>query len=314
MRVSTTVSDIGRKEPIAVILNFGLRQEVAPAPACSGGYGVGSHFCPSIVTVTIDSPGVTMNDLLQIGTLWIGRELPEIEQICIASMVAQGHDVTLYAYNNIEVPSGVKVADASKIIPRNDVFTYKKTGSYATFADWFRLRMIAQTGKVWLDADAALLRPFRPEESYYFVGGDHRSFGRSVNNYVLMAPCDSAFIRDALSYFDKPSKFLKYMAWHRSLRLAVSRAISGGWNLSQFRWGVFGMGFLTDLVRQHSLEDYIYFGGPEIVEGIENMKRPMSTEVTIAHFFASGTDRASFTSEVPPPGSVLDHLIKLYGN
>lgn len=254
-----------------------------------------------------------LTGLPKIGTLWTGRDLPTIEWICISSMVKQGHDVTLYTYDDLLIPHGAKLADAASIIPRDKVFTYKKTGSYATFADWFRLRMIADTGKVWLDADAALLRPFEPKSDYYFVGGDHRSFGRSINNYVLMAPRDSAFIRDALSYFERPGKFLRYMSWHRSARLAVKRAIYGEWDLSQFRWGVFGMGFLTDLVRQHGLDGYVHFGGSEIVEGVENMKRPMTDKATVAHFFASGADRSNLTRETLPPGSIIEHLVQQYG-
>jgi hypothetical protein len=144
-------------------------------------------------------------------------------------MVANGHHVTLYTYDDIHAPKGVVVADASVIIPKNKIFTYKNTGSYATFADWFRLRMIAQTGKVWLDADAALLKPFNPTEDYFFVGGKHKSFGISVNNYAIMDPSESAFIEDALSYFDQPAKFLRYMAWYRSARLMLNRAITGRW-------------------------------------------------------------------------------------
>lgn len=253
------------------------------------------------------------DSLPRIGTLWIGQDLPRIEWLCISSMVAQGHHVTLYSYRDLRVPDGVCLADAGAIIPESSVFTYKKTGSYATFADWFRLKMIADTGAIWLDADAALLQPFRPDSEYYFVGGNHRSFGKSVNNYVLMAPRDSAFITDALSYFEQPSKFLRYMAWHRSLRLAARRSITGKWALSQFRWGVFGMGFLTDLVKKHGLEAHIHYDGAEVVEGIEMMNRPIRPEATVAHFFASGTDRDALFKRSPPAGSIFAHLIDSYG-
>lgn len=251
--------------------------------------------------------------LPQIGTLWIGHELPRIEWLCVSSMAAQGHFVTLYSYDEIEVPNGVTLADASAIIPRDMVFTYKKTGSYATFADWFRLKMISETGAIWLDADAALLRPFQPDSSYYFVGGDHRTYGRCVNNYVLMAPRDSQFISDALSYFDQPSKFLRYMAWHRSLRIAARRVVTGKWPLSQFRWGVFGMGFLTELVQKHGLEHHVHYSGDEVVEGITMMQNPMSPNAMVAHFFASGADRARIADQPPPPGSIYAHLIQSYG-
>lgn len=250
--------------------------------------------------------------LPEIGTLWIGSELPQIEWLCISSMVAHGHHVTLYAYDHLHAPQGVVVADASTIIPRNQVFTYKKTGSYATFADWFRLRMIAETGKIWLDADAALLQAFNPNEIYYFVGANHKSFGRSVNNYVLMAPKDSAFIKDALSYFEHPENFLRHMAWHRSARLFLKRMLTGKWNLGEFRWGVFGMGFLTELVHKHGIEQYIHIENPEVIEGVDRIFRSISPDeiaaVKIAHFFTSGLNRTKLATTEPEPGSIYEKL------
>ncbi|MTH35032.1 hypothetical protein GL279_10505 [Paracoccus limosus] len=255
--------------------------------------------------------------LPEIGTLWIGRELPQIEWLCISSMVAQGHAVTLYSYDPLAVPQGVTLADAATIIPRDKVFTYKNTGSYATFADWFRLPMIARTGKIWLDSDAALLRPFVPKDDYFFVGGKHPSFGRSVNNYVLVAPPDSPFITKAIDHFDHPARFLKYMAWHRSARLALNRALTGSWDLGQFRWGVFGMGFLTDLVRKYGLQAQVHVDDPAVVEGVEKIFRPIPAEaldaVTIAHFFSSGIKRADLARQTPQPDSIFERLCNLFG-
>lgn len=258
-----------------------------------------------------------MNYLPAIGTLWIGGKLPDIERLCISSMAGNGHDVTLYTYTDVNAPKGVNLEDASLIIPKNDVFTYKKTGSYATFADWFRLRMIAMTGKVWLDADAALLKPFNNPEEYFFVGANHKSFGKSVNNYVIKMPADSSICKDALSYFDSPIKFLKYMAWHRSVSISAKRAITGSWDLSKFRWGIFGMGVLTDLVKKHDLENYVHYNDSEIAEGINSIMSPIDNDllssVAIAHFFSSGLNNKNISSFQAAKGSIYEKLINLYG-
>lgn len=255
--------------------------------------------------------------LPSIGTLWIGGELPFIERLCVSTMVAQGHDVTLYAYGDIRAPAGVRVVDAATIIPSDRVFTYKKTGSYATFADWFRLRMIAETGKVWLDADVALLRPFAPKDPYFFVGGRHRSYGRMVNNYVLHMPADSALCRDALSYFENPGKFLKYMTWHRAARLRLGRAVGGNWDLSQFRWGVFGMGFLTELVGQHGLMGSVAIDAPFVIEGTLDILAKTSPEVVeriaIAHYYSSALKGQSIAHAVPTPGSIHERVVAIAG-
>jgi hypothetical protein len=128
------------------------------------------------------------------------------------------------------------------IIPRERVFRSKTTGSQATFADWFRLEMIARTGKGRLDADVALLRPLAPRRDYFFTGGEHRSHGQMVNDFVLHLPADSMFCRDmfcrdAPDCFENPRKSLKYMDWRRALRLRMPRLASGSWDLSRCRWG-----------------------------------------------------------------------------
>ncbi|QDA35675.1 hypothetical protein E4191_15990 (plasmid) [Paracoccus liaowanqingii] len=257
-----------------------------------------------------------MNSLPKIGTLWIGGKLPDIERLCISSMAGNGHEVTLYTYSDVCAPKGVIVEDASFIIPKKDVFTYKKTGSYATFADWFRLRMIAMTGKVWLDADVALLKPFNPADEYFFVGGTHKSFGHSVNNYAIKMPANSDICKDALSYFDSPMKFLRYMAWHRSVRISANRAITGSWDLSKFRWGVFGMGVLTDLVKKHRLDNYVHYNGEKIVEGVSSIISPMDSKslssVEIAHFFSSCLANKDIYSFRSGQSSIYERLNNLY--
>lgn len=258
-----------------------------------------------------------MSSLPKIGTLWIGGQLPDIEKLCIASMIGNGHEVTLYTYTDVKAPKGVAVKDASLIIPEKSVFTYKNTGSYATFADWFRLRMIAMTGQMWLDADAALLKPFDSLEDYFFVGADHKKFGKSVNNYVIRMPPDSRICQDALSHFDSPAKFLKYMAWHRSARISAKRAITGSWDLSQFRWGIFGMGVLTDLVHKYSLEDYIHCTNDEIIEGRDRIFAPANPALLesakLVHFFSSRLRKTHAGRHEVIRGSIYERLNDLYG-
>ena len=254
----------------------------------------------------------TAGALPAIGTLWIGSQLPYIEALCIRTMVAQGHDVTLYAYEDVLAPPGVTVADAARIIPRERVFRYKKTGSYATFADWFRLEMIARTGKTWLDADVALLKPFAPQREYFFTGGEHRSYGQMVNNFVLHLPADSMFCRDALDCFENPRKFLKYMDWHRALRLRMHRVATGSWDLSRFRWGVFGMGLLTELVHRHDLLAHVAVNDSKVVEGSQRiLTEKLSDDIVLAHYFTSSLRGRNNENLRGEPGSVHARILQI---
>ena len=46
--------------------------------------------------------------LAEIGTLWVGKELSWLEQLCLASFVDHGHRVKLFTYDKVQnVPDGV---------------------------------------------------------------------------------------------------------------------------------------------------------------------------------------------------------------
>ena len=89
-------------------------------------------------------------------------------------MLSAGHAVTLYSLEEVmSVPDGVRQADASEIIGDRKPFRWTgkkkfwkkepdvKIGSFAPFADIFRLEMLAATDLLWVDLDAFLLHPLR---------------------------------------------------------------------------------------------------------------------------------------------------------
>ncbi len=58
-----------------------------------------------------------MSNIIQ--SLWIGKELSKIEQLCIASFIYHGCVFHLYTYEKVaNVPAGVVLMDANEIIPK----------------------------------------------------------------------------------------------------------------------------------------------------------------------------------------------------
>ena len=96
-----------------------------------------------------------MNDIIQ--SLWIGDKISNIEKLCINSYLKNGHSFHLYAYNDIEgVPSDCTLKDASKILPKEDVFAYNVgigKGSYSAFSNYFRYKLLDLKGGWWTDTD-----------------------------------------------------------------------------------------------------------------------------------------------------------------
>ena len=93
--------------------------------------------------------------------LWIGRALSPLEQLSIRSFLANGHEVHLYLYEQIEgVPRGTRVRNAERVLPRSAQFLYREHPSYAGFSNFFRYRLLLEKGGWWVDLDTICLRPF----------------------------------------------------------------------------------------------------------------------------------------------------------
>ena len=95
---------------------------------------------------------------LPVQSLWIGPRLSTMERLAVSSFLANGHDFLLYVYDEPEgVPAGATILDASRILPASRIFRYKESGSLAGFSNFFRYRMLLETGGWWVDMDTVCL-------------------------------------------------------------------------------------------------------------------------------------------------------------
>jgi hypothetical protein len=115
-----------------------------------------------------------MGSLAPCVTLWIGPALGPVERACLTTIVSQGHQLTLYCYEEpAGVPAGVVVADAAEILPEGDI--------RAHFSDHFRYELQRRNAGIWVDADVYLLAPLPSDPPYLFgpprrtVVGDGRA-------------------------------------------------------------------------------------------------------------------------------------------
>jgi tetratricopeptide (TPR) repeat protein len=102
-----------------------------------------------------------MEDLNTIRTLWHGSTLSIFEELSLRSFVRCGHEVEVYSYNHLSVPPGVRVCDASTIVPASGVFSYNRglaKGSFAAFSNLFRFELLYQKGGIWADTDVLCLK------------------------------------------------------------------------------------------------------------------------------------------------------------
>jgi hypothetical protein len=124
--------------------------------------------------------------MAEVSMMWVGNPLTEVQRLCMRSFLHHGHDVILYAYEELDPPAGVTVADANTIVPDRDIFESHQT--FAAFADVFRYKLLFDKQAFWVDADTLCLRPDWDFGDYIF---GLQELGK-VNNNVLGYPKDSS--------------------------------------------------------------------------------------------------------------------------
>lgn len=136
--------------------------------------------------------------------LWIGRQISLNGQLSIRSFLDHGHEYHLYAYDELDdVPPGTEVKDAGEIMPRDSIFQFH-TGSYAMFADTFRIHLLLGHGGWWCDLDMICLRPFDLPEEIVLITEPADGYASAVlTNGIMKFPPHSPFGEKCLEFLDK---------------------------------------------------------------------------------------------------------------
>ena len=152
-----------------------------------------------------------MNNIIQ--SLWIGKELSKIEQLCIASFIYHGCVFHLYTYEKVaNVPAGVVLMDANEIIPKKNIFT-AHSSSYGAFSDWFRWSLLYEKGNFWVDLDVICLREFVFSEDLVY-GFEDKTL---VCPAVLKFPPQHKLCKLLMSVCKSPNKLLPYDSTRRKI-------------------------------------------------------------------------------------------------
>ena len=119
-----------------------------------------------------------------IQSLWVGK-LSSMEQTCIKSHLANGHEFHLYTYGKLEgVPEGTTLKDAEEIVPQSEIAKFQ---NLSNFSDYFRFTLLYKRGGWWTDTDSICLKPFDFPEEYVFANLTRDT----VSPGVIKAPAGS---------------------------------------------------------------------------------------------------------------------------
>ena len=190
---------------------------------------------------------------------WHGRPLSRIERLSMTSFVRNGHPVHLYVYDEPSgVPAGVRVMNASDIVPRSELFMHRRRNSIAPFSDWFRYRLLFERGGLWSDTDIVCLEPFDYSNPVVFAWQDDRH----LNNAVLGLPAGDALAKWLATCCEQPNRMLPYD--DLSARLLKMKRWLRGRGREDIRWGETGPYGLTGAARhldytKHALPSWHFY-------------------------------------------------------
>ena len=253
----------------------------------------------------------------QIVSLWIGGGLGTIERLSLRSFVAHGHPMALYSYSEVTgVPSGVERRDAAEVLPEATAMRLRyANGSYALFANLFRLELQRLDLGLWVDVDVVALRTLDLQGDF-IVG---RESDRYLNNAVLKLAPDSPVLRDWLAMAGS-GRVPPWLPFHRAPKAWVKQAFGGSIHPSELPFGTFGPKSITALAARHGLTDeaqpepVFYPLHPRQAERLYDptlrLDDIVTAETRTIHLWNEKLGELKKTT--PPEGSILAELLRRY--
>ncbi|GAA6209334.1 hypothetical protein NBRC116601_26270 [Cognatishimia sp. WU-CL00825] len=188
-----------------------------------------------------------MAALPEIASLWIGGNLSWLEQLCLKSFADAGHHITLYSYEPIDnLPKGVHAGDAAVIFPAEPMYRHAVTGSPAIHADFWRMRLLQTTDKLWVDADVLCYRAFDYDQEHVF-GWEKKNL---VCNAVLGLPKDSPALANMMAFFEDPYAIGPWLKDHQQAELRAERDAGHPVHMTQQDWGFTGPKAVSWFLKQ----------------------------------------------------------------
>lgn len=199
-------------------------------------------------------------------SFWTGNPLTNLEKLSISSYIQNGHDIEVFTYNpNLGFPIGTIVRDANEIIPESKIFRDSR-GGYASFADWFRFKMIFELGGWWTDLDSVCIKQLNLESDYCFALEDERATSIQCANFK--APKGAEFLKDCLDVID------------------------GLIRKKEFVWGNFGINLLWRVLSNYDYKPFLlsaeYFFPvkyQDVTDLISDKTLPLSKTTYTVHFW-----------------------------
>jgi hypothetical protein len=193
-----------------------------------------------------------MPDLAITNAIWIGPELGKIQVACLRSFVRAGHRTILHCFTPPnDVPKGVELADAGKLLPESRLTRHKASGSVAIFSDLLRYEILRAGLGLYVDCDMYCVRPIADEQHIFGW-----SSSKAINNAVLKLPAESPALLDLCAI--KNGGFVPpWFTLRHKIRLRLGQMLGRpAPSIEELPWGSTGPTALTWYARHYGIDRY----------------------------------------------------------
>jgi hypothetical protein len=191
----------------------------------------------------------------EIVTFWHGP-LDALRRTCLRSQLAAGHKVTVYSFEPIaQLPDGVGNAEAEAILPH--AFSEKlrppqpdgtwRDWTILQFSDFFRMRLMARSAGLWLDADVLLLKPVEIDPAKPYFAWERR---RQLGNSVLYLPSHDPIVAAFEELMEQEELEPDWLALRHRLTFMMRQLRRRSNRISDIRIAIYGPAALTALARR----------------------------------------------------------------
>lgn len=129
-------------------------------------------------------------------SFWHGPALSPLHWACLDSFPRNGHTLRLFVYDEVAVPKGVVLEDASRILPLETLFAFQNT--FSAFSNIFRYTLLLKHGGFWVDTDVYCLTEDIPSSRYVWAHEDPTSIAIGVLKFPRGDRVLRAILEEAL--------------------------------------------------------------------------------------------------------------------
>jgi len=146
--------------------------------------------------------------MTEVSSFWHGSALSNLELLCISSFLKSDVKYYLYGYDRpTNLPDGAVFKDASEILPRSRLFTYRagtfNLGSVAGFSNLFRYTLIHRQGGWWTDTDICYVNRLADDFEEGFFQEPTQTGKYRVASALFKSPANSPILQYCLDQFSE---------------------------------------------------------------------------------------------------------------